>query len=381
MWPVLRDSLRWVSAEPGSLLFVSDADGHLLWVEGDHDTRRRAERVHLAPGARWSEETAGTCGIGTTLALRRPFQVAGAEHFLTIATGYTCTAAPIRDPATGKLLGAVDLTSGPRTTGPLAMSLLTTAARLVETELRTTALREQARLQSRYARRLSLRTGVSSALVTSGGLVIHADPPGWLPQRLPGFPADGPILLPDGRSAVAEQLTPGGPYLLTTQQSSDEGTKLRFTGLGRDRASLQIGELKRELSPRHSELLAILLANPGGLPAEPLACELYGPSGKALTVRAELARLRPLLGHRLASEPYRLKGDVWADFVELERQLGTIAVHELLDRYPGPFLPASKAPGVLKTRARLHQRIRHRVLTDGDVDVMTRWTNLACDGP
>ncbi|MGR6997664.1 hypothetical protein ACU686_05460 [Yinghuangia aomiensis] len=44
-----------------------------------------------------------------------------------------------------------------------------------------------------------------------------------------------------------------------------------------------------------------------------MAFELYGDSGRAGTVRAELSRLRPILGHRLGSEPYRILGPCDAD--------------------------------------------------------------------
>jgi transcriptional regulator of acetoin/glycerol metabolism len=98
VWRLLRTTLRGALGAPGHVLFLADAAGHLLWVDGDPAAVRRAEDAHLVPGARWSEESAGTNGVGTSLALARPFRVFGPEHYLSMATGFVCSAAPIRDP-------------------------------------------------------------------------------------------------------------------------------------------------------------------------------------------------------------------------------------------------------------------------------------------
>ena len=72
--------------------------------------------------------------------------------------------------------------------------------------------------------------------------------------------------------------------------------KLRVLALGRRRAALeQIGGTV-ELSPRHSEILTLLALHPEGLSGEQLAVEIYGANVKAVTIRAEMSRLRRLLG-------------------------------------------------------------------------------------
>jgi hypothetical protein len=83
--------------------------------------------------------------------------------------------------------------------------------------------------------------------------------------------------------------------------------------------------------------------------------------------------MRRLLGYRLASDPYRLAADARADFVELEREAAELPAGELLDRYPGPLLPRSRAPGIVARRAALHDRVRARVLASGEPDALRRW--------
>lgn len=382
VWPMLRRSLAHAADGAGQLLFLSDSRGHLLWVDGDRSSLRAAERAHLLPGALWSEDAAGTSGVGTALATGRPFQVFGSEHFLSAATAFTCTATPIHDPASGELLGVLDFTCAERDWQPLAVPLLDTARRLAQAELETARLREAARVKTRYVERLAKRLGTRSAIAAPDGRIVHADPPGWLPSRLPVRTVpEGPILLPGGQVVLVERLAAGGLFLVTAIGAPDGGPAvepvLRFGGLGRARATLEVAGATHELARRHSEIVTVLLAERGGLTAKAIAQEVYGPEGRAITVRAELARLRAILGHRLASDPYRLTGECEADFVDLERDLPHSPPGELLDRYPGALLPGSTAPGVVAIRNRLHERLRHRVEDGGDADARLRWAAAA----
>ncbi|MDI2132067.1 GAF domain-containing protein [Yinghuangia seranimata] len=337
VWPTLRESLRWATADTGQLLIVGDAEGHLLWCQGDRDPLRHAERVNMTPGSLWSEKAVGTTGVGTAIALRRPIQVIGAEHYVSWARSFACTAAPIHDPVTGDLLGVIDLTSAVGVDAALRLSLVTTTAKLAETQLHAERLQQQARLREKYADRLTRRLGAQGAIIAADGSVLHAGPDRWLPNRVAGLTGEGPVVLPDGRHAVAESLGAGRYFLLIAQDGECGATTLRFEGLGRARAVVRVGNLTHELRGRHSEILALLIADPVGMSAEELAREVYGSAGRAGSVRAEMSRLRQVLGHRLGSDPYRVTGETWADFL----QPGAC---------PRALLPKSKAPGVAALR-------------------------------
>ena len=56
---VLRELLDDVRAEGEQVLLVCDADGTLLWIDGDERMLHDATGVHLMRGARWSEADAG----------------------------------------------------------------------------------------------------------------------------------------------------------------------------------------------------------------------------------------------------------------------------------------------------------------------------------
>jgi transcriptional regulator of acetoin/glycerol metabolism len=157
--------------------------------------------------------------------------------------------------------------------------------------------------------------------------------------------------------------------------------------LGRDRARLTTAAGVQELSLRHSELLVLLAeaaAAGQGRTAEQLAAECHGGDAAAVTVRAELSRLRRLVGDELVgSRPYRLLGPVRTDAQEVRRLLAQGALSAALDRYRGALLPGSAAPGVRAARTRLADSMRAAVLASGRPDLLARYSELpeAADDP
>src|SRR5262249_7560447 len=88
--------------------------------------------------------------------------------------------------------------------------------------------------------------------------------------------------------------------------AGSHGPTLALKTVGHGRAVVELDGETFELSPRHSEIVALLIAHPEGLTSRELARELYGPGGKRVTVRAEMSRLRRVLGPVMAPNPYRL---------------------------------------------------------------------------
>jgi hypothetical protein len=150
----------------------------------------------------------------------------------------------------------------------------------------------------------------------------------------------------------------------------------RLEVLGRDEGILTVGGRQRRLSRRHSEILTILVQRPEGLSGEQLGLELYGDEANPITLRAEIVRLRGLLGPGvLGSRPYRLLSPVSADFADVLRLLEQNSVGAALRRYRGPLLPTSEAPGIEHTRRRIEQRVRAGVIASADPDLLTQWTS------
>lgn len=142
---VLEDLHRTLAAEPVSLM-LTDADGLVLnRLSGDHELLRALDAVHLAPGFAYSERQAGTNGLGLALADRMPTVVRAEEHYSLSLCTYTCAAAPVLDPMTGRLEGSVNLTTWADTSSDLLLALAQSAAG-------NTAALMLARAQGRSAR-------------------------------------------------------------------------------------------------------------------------------------------------------------------------------------------------------------------------------------
>jgi transcriptional regulator of acetoin/glycerol metabolism len=69
---------------------------------------QRAKKSALTIGCSRSENVAGTCGIGTCLALGAPIQIWGAEHYIKPHHNYVCSAAPIKN-ETGEIVACIDV--------------------------------------------------------------------------------------------------------------------------------------------------------------------------------------------------------------------------------------------------------------------------------
>ncbi|RNL60568.1 transcriptional regulator [Nocardioides marmoriginsengisoli] len=155
---------------------------------------------------------------------------------------------------------------------------------------------------------------------------------------------------------------------------------LMIESLGRNDSLLTVDDGRGHrhqlrLSPRHSEILVLLASAPRGLSGDELAVLVYEDDGASSTLRAELNRLRNLLGDDvLSSRPYRLAGSVNADWLATEALLAAGDLRSAMRAYRGPILPRSVAPGVVRLREQLHMSLREAVRTSGQADLMSTWT-------
>ncbi|MHA6760193.1 helix-turn-helix domain-containing protein [Streptacidiphilus sp. PAMC 29251] len=132
---VLRQIVGTAAEDGDHLMAVSDATGRLLWVEGNRTARARAARINFVEGALWDEAHAGTNAPGTAIALDHEVQIFATEHFRQSVQAWTCAAAPIHDPATGRILGVIDVTGGDIVANPHSLALVRAAARACEAAL------------------------------------------------------------------------------------------------------------------------------------------------------------------------------------------------------------------------------------------------------
>src|SRR3954470_10842886 len=133
--PVIRRLLVEDAEADQMIVAVTDAAGRMLWVEGDFRLRSRAAGMNFVEGSRWAEEVAGTNAPGTALAVDHAVQIYGSEHFRRPVQPWSCSAAPVHDPVSGMLLGAIDVTGGDHVASPHMLTLVRAAVAAVESEL------------------------------------------------------------------------------------------------------------------------------------------------------------------------------------------------------------------------------------------------------
>jgi len=384
MAPLIRSCLAASADESRHLIVVSDANGVLLWLEGNAVVRMRAaDSMNFAEGTLWSEGGAGTNAIGTALAAEHAVQVFATEHFNEVVQAWTCAAAPVSDPDSGHVIGVIDLTGEMSTVHPHSMAVATATAHAVEAQLRCQMVERDGRLLARYGDHLRTGTG-PRALVARSGRVIASQPLGWLPaDRMTVPPGGGELPIGADRSLIAEVLGYEEAYVIRSQaQPPPRGGGVRTQTLsvallGRDRADAELTGGRQQLRLRHSEILTLLCANPDGLTSEELSEGVYGTPARAAAIRVEISRLRKLLGDCIETEHYRLRGGVTSDVAQVCGLLHRGQVREAAARYAGPLLPGSTAPGVVREREALEGWMRQSVMSAGDQEALWAWLQTA----
>ena len=122
-------------AESGHALMLTDATGMVLYEKTDATLSDTFRAAGLVSGADWSEQQAGTNGIGTCIAENQPVIVHREEHFRACHIGLSCSGSPIRDPS-GSLVAVLDastLNAHDKCSGVShTMALVNLSARLIE---------------------------------------------------------------------------------------------------------------------------------------------------------------------------------------------------------------------------------------------------------
>lgn len=297
------------------LMVVTDADGVILWRSGSARVRARADALGFREGATWTEDVVGTNAIGTAIAEGSPVQLFSGEHFEQTQHPWYCTAAPVHDPRTGELLGVVDV-SGP------ALTLHPTVTALVETAVRLA----QAQLWRHHESRLErLRLTAAPMLASSTGPILLVDDNGWV-AHASGVAATKRVAAPRGdRTLTVPGLGPcspervaGGWVIRPQDQGARIEMRLDLSGSPVVVVSGADNPWRAPLSGRHAEILLLLhRAGPRGLSVTELSSGLYGDPDHAVAIRAEISRLRRILGSVIDGRPYRL-----AESVHLDVDLG-----------------------------------------------------------
>ncbi len=133
----------------------------------------------------------------------------------------------------------------------------------------------------------------------------------------------------------------------------------------------------RRLSPRHAEILLLLAWHREGLSTEQLAMALSEDGVDAVTVRAEISRMRRDLGSDVVlSRPYRAGVPITCDLADVvDRARGGDVAGAVAVLGRGGLAADSRAPGVVAILEEVLADLRGLALGGGDAAGLRAWTS------
>jgi sigma-54 dependent transcriptional regulator, acetoin dehydrogenase operon transcriptional activator AcoR len=149
--------LQSVFSESHQLLLLGEANGRIVLSHGGKKALARAEELRAIAGGRWGEKDVGCTAIGASLHTGLAARVDWFETYCETWHDWVNQAAPIRDPITQEVLGALNIAGFREIGHPGALNLLTQAVSLIqmavlerETLLRMMVLDKFTSLSSRH---------------------------------------------------------------------------------------------------------------------------------------------------------------------------------------------------------------------------------------
>ncbi|WP_434444168.1 helix-turn-helix domain-containing protein [Lentzea sp. E54] len=247
---VLDQMARDIGGIPLSVV-LADADGKIV---GSRIGRARLGADLAASGVvvgrRFTEESSGTNSISLALALGRKAAVIGEEHFLNSFKRFACFGHPITDPATGDVVGVLNLVCAADLASPMGFPFIASYVREIENRLGAGA---------------GTRSVTGSALIE---LERDRSAQRWLDHKLARYrELRLPVLVAGergtGRTTMAQRLAGAHPVLALnldeTVPTAHEVVRLcRQSPAHRDQPLLVVDDIDR-LNPEQAMRLVELL--------------------------------------------------------------------------------------------------------------------------
>jgi transcriptional regulator of acetoin/glycerol metabolism len=169
---VLGDFAHVVEAS-GHVIVLADAGGRIFLEIGNPKTMLGLEEVNLSPGGLWCERAVGPNGIGTSLLRARACFVFGPEHFCEGWHPWVCYGTPVKDPVSGRTLGAVDISGPALRLDRSAFNFTLSLARSIERALGNVALEKRHALLEEFLGATRRWPGEGIVAVDEAGRIVH----------------------------------------------------------------------------------------------------------------------------------------------------------------------------------------------------------------
>jgi transcriptional regulator of acetoin/glycerol metabolism len=334
--PVISRLSDEMAGWPMSIVLCDSKARILRRSENERSIGAMLDRVSLAPGFNYGEESIGTNGIGTVFESGKPLFIVGAEHFHEELQAFACAGSPIRDPLTGRVEGVLDISCLSEYSSPLMHSLVRGAARDIEHNLLLDRSRCQQALFEAFVRQDARKRG---AVMAVGGTVAMSNS---VAQML-FDPAEQWSIQEHARYMMIGQSNPVDQIELV----SGKVVHLRGTRItaGNDSAGIIVAvALVSEHSPAHS-LPPVMVIPLAGSTVQPLSSAVVPAAG----VSPLLKRARSGVAEALAgNQPVLVMGETGSGKLTLLTdtfsQLSPAGASVVYDcaHGVGPRLPAIK---------------------------------------
>jgi len=320
------------------VLLLADAKGICVDFFGDPRFEDELRQAGLYLGSDWSEELAGTCGVGSCIVTGEAVTIHQNDHFGLPHTPLSCTSAPIYD-TSGNLAAVLDISllrsPSPKSSQNLAMNLVKASARRVEmANLMSMTRRDWVLRFSTSAEFLEVDPEAAVALDESGRIIgmtrgaldflapdgkadligsridMHIDMDvDALPDLMRGRPAEDRVLrLRDGRGLFGHAIAPQSTRLPRRHETGSVSGPLRsFCG-----PDPSLRQLMAKVARLASTQVPLLLLGETGTGKEYLARAIHilGPSDRSfhLVCCAGLDRQKIAALHAASAGTLFLKG-------------------------------------------------------------------------
>lgn len=289
------------------VLLLADAKGVCVDFFGDPRFEDELRQAGLYLGSDWSEDLAGTCGVGSCIVTGEAITIHQSDHFGLAHTPLSCTSAPIHD-TSGQLAAVLDISllrsPSPKSSQNLALSLVSASVRRVEmANLMASSRRDWVLRFSTSPEFLEVDPEAAVALDGSGRIIgmtkgaehlmrdasepligrhiedlleVSLDD---LPDLMRGRPTEDRVLrLKDGRALFGHAIAPQAAPLPTRDRSrADLGA---FAGLAGPDPTMERLALRASRLARSSVPLTLLGETGTGKEYLARAIHVSGPAGR-----------------------------------------------------------------------------------------------------
>lgn len=172
--PFMNNLYKFVAGS-GFIVLLCDEHGYIMTTVGDRDVNGDTDELNFQTGALWTEEEIGNNGVGTSLVMRRPFQVTGFEHFCRKHHKWTCSGSPIFN-ENKEMIGILEMSGPVEKTHLHTLGMVVAAAEAIEHQMQIH--RQNRELTMLNNRMYNIINSVSDGviIIDSFGKITHTNP-------------------------------------------------------------------------------------------------------------------------------------------------------------------------------------------------------------